>query len=583
MSKSKEDLYLRMRDAVDWSIRNMETIRKNRIAAIKEYVGYHYTDNGSNRRVPVNLIELAVTIYIRLLAARAPHCLVTTQLAMLRPFAANLELFINQVPAEIGLSSTMKRAVLDAIFGLGIVKVGVARNGREVEGVPYSEPFVDIVQLDDYFVDMSARSWDEIDFEGNSYWMSIDEAREVFNRQDLQADEDSGTSDSNAEAAHSVSIDETATVVYDRIRLRDVYMCKTGRIITYSVTSGEVLRDEPWDGPEGTPFVKLFFEEVPGNLMPLAPVAIWQDLHDLGNALFRKLGKQADAKKTVYAFRGGNDDDVDRFKRAKDGDGIRFDGAQPEAMTVGGVDQTSLAFFLQVRDTYNTMAGNLDSLGGLSPQAGTATQDKLLNEAASSRIRAMAEATTDFAKEIFKRLAWYLWTDPVRSSRAMKMADEAMGIGVPIEWTPETRDGDFIDYNFDIDVFSMQDDTPALRVERFGTLFERFIIPLSQQMQMQGAQLNIKEIIEFLAKNTNTPELLNFVTFPEPYVTQMRQPIGNPNPDYVSTKPAITKRTYERVNRPGASRSGKDYALSQLLLGGKPQQDEAATLGRGIQ
>lgn len=583
MSKSNEDLYLRMRDAVDWSIRNMETIRANRLKAIKEYVGYHYSDNGSSKRVPVNLIELAVTIYIRLLAARAPHCLVTTQLAMLRPFAANLELFINQIPDEIGLSTTMRRAVLDAIFGLGIVKVGVASEGKMAEGVPYSEPFVDIVQLDDYFVDMSARSWKEIDFEGNSYWMSINEAREVFNNPELQADEDSGSSDSNAEAAHTISVDETATVVYDRIRLRDVYMHKTGRIITYSVTSGQVLRDEPWDGPEGSPYVKLFFEEVPGNLMPLAPVTVWQDLHDLGNALFRKLGREADSKKTVYAFRGGNDDDVDRFKRAKDGEGIRFDGAQPEALTVGGVDQTTLAFFLQVRDTYNIMAGNLDSLGGLSPQAGTATQDKLLNEAASSRIRSMAEATTDFAKEIFKRLAWYLWTDPVRSSRALKMADEGLGLGVAVEWTPEARDGDFLDYNFDIDVFSMQDDTPNFRVERFATIFERFIMPLSQHMEMQGAQLNIKEIIEFLAKNTNTPELLNFVSFPEPYVTQMRQPIGNQSPDYVSSKPSYTKRVYERVNRPGASRAGKDYALSQLLMGGKPQQDEAATIGRSIQ
>ncbi len=568
--------------AVEWSVKKMETARANRKDAIKEYVGMHYSENGSDVRVPTNFIELAVTIYVRLLAARAPRCLVGAKLVNLRPFAADMELALNEIPDEIDLSDTIRRAVVEALFSMGVVKVGVAPNGREVDGVPYAEPFVDIVQLDDYFCDMSARSWKEIQFEGNSYWMDLEDARAMFHDPDLGPDEDDGGSDTGAESAHSISANETAVPIRERIRMRDVYLTRERRLVTYAVDLNRKLRDIPWDGPEGTPYIRLSFEDVPGNLLPLPPVALWRDLHELGNSLFRKLAREGDEKKSVHVFRGGNDDDVVRFQNARDGDGIRFNGASMETMTTPGPDQMTLAFFLQTRDIFNILAGNLDSLGGLSPQTDTATQDRLLNEAASSRVRAMAEATTDFARAIFRRLAWYLWTDPVRTSRMMKMADERRGIGVVVEWTPETRDGDFLDYNFDIDVFSMQDDTPQMKVEKFGLVFERFLLPMMQDIQAQGGYFDAKEIVEFLSKNGNLPELTGFVKFAEPYAGDQRMPAGNPQPDYVSVKPAVTRRVYERVNRPGATRAGKDYAMSQLLMGGRPQADEAAAMGRDV-
>ncbi len=43
--------------------------------------------------------------------------------------------------------------------------------------------------------------------------------------------------------------------------------------------------------------------------------------------------------------------------------------------------------------------------------------------------------------------------------------------------------------------------------------------------------------------------------------------------------PNNTTRTYERVNKPGATRSGKDDVMSRLLMGGNVQQAEGAALG----
>ncbi len=58
--------------AISHSRRRLQPFRQNRIRALSEYVGKNYSDSGSQNRVPVNLIELAVNTYTRQLASRRP-------------------------------------------------------------------------------------------------------------------------------------------------------------------------------------------------------------------------------------------------------------------------------------------------------------------------------------------------------------------------------------------------------------------------------------------------------------------------------------------------------------------------------
>ncbi|MBQ6327819.1 MAG: hypothetical protein IJI35_02280 [Kiritimatiellae bacterium] len=569
----------KLHECIEWSKLKLETPCENRVNAVKQFVGIHYSDNGSEKRVPVNFLELAIAIYVRLLATRAPRCQIKPKVLSMTPFAASLEEVVNQIPGEIGLDKTMRRAVLEAMFSIGIVKVGIgATNENAKIG---DEPFVTLVQLDDYFVDMSARSWEEVQYEGNEYWMDRRQIHDFYGV-DLDADEDAAVSTTGVSQAKSVSVDETPKTWSDRVQLRDVYLVREGRMVTYAVSSQRLLRDVPWDGPEGTPYIKLWFSEVPGNLMPLAPIAVWTALHELGNALFRKLAKQADAKKTVMAFQGGSDEQIQRLRDAVDGEGIRYDAGKPEEITVGGIDNATLAFVIQLKDLYSMFAGNLDALGGLSPQAETATQEKLISEASSSRVQEMIDRTVDFAKAIFRRLAWYAWTDPVRQRHISLTVDEKTRLTVEREWTPETRDGDFLDYNIDIDVFSMQDDTPQAKVQKLLTVLERVVFPMLQNLQEQGGYIDTKAVLEYVGKHTNMPELAAFVKFMDGAVNPgMPAAAGESTPEYVSTKSPFSRRVYERVNRPGATRQGRDAALMQTLLGGKPQQAEMAALSTG--
>ena len=569
----------RLDESIKWSSQEMEAARKERLESVRQFVGAHYARNGAKKKVPVNMLAMAINIYLRLLAARAPKCIVSTESRQLKPFAADMEIVLNQLPKEIGLRDTIRRAVVEAMFSIGIVKVGIGgtNDNRNIG----DEPFVSVVQLDDYFCDMTARSWSEVQYEGNDYWMSVDEVKALYGKE-LQPEDYNGTNAEGQEQAASISQSGVGAVFSPRVRLRDVYVYGQNRLVTYVPSTMETLRDIAWDGPEGSPYIKLRFTDVPGNLLPLPPVAEWQDLHNLANALFRKLSGQAMAHKRVAAFQGGSEDDILRLKRAGDGEGIRYTGGKPEEIELGGVNQPTLAFFLSAWDRYNMICGNLDSLGGLSPQSDTATQEKLVNEAASARLKDMGDSVVDFAKDIFRRLAWYVWTDPVRERKYVKVFDQKHGISLDKRWTPETRDGDFLDYNFDIDVFSMQDDGPATRIQKLMTFFERLVLPMGQMMAEQGATIDMKAVVDYVARNSNLPEMAEMIVFQDRPPAERAPAGGSPRPEYISTKSPVTHHTYERVNRPGATRHGRDMVLATLAMGGKAQPADTAALGAGV-
>ena len=101
-------------------------------------------------------------------------------------------------------------------------------------------------------------------------------------------------------------------------------------------------------------------------------------------------------------------------------------------------------------------------------------------------------------------------------------------------------------------------------------------MPFIEQIAAQGGQIDFKELLTLIAKLADVDELKDIVRFEEPY--ENADPAGNPNPTI--SKPAHTTRTYERVNRPGATRHGKDDTMSRILMGAGVQDSEAAALTR---
>jgi hypothetical protein len=586
----------KLRGAMDWSRRKLLPFRRNRLNAIREYVGAHYSDHGSKDKVPVNLLEMAVNIYTRQLAAHTPRVMCSTKVKKLRSECMTFELAINQLLDEIKFKKTISKAVLNAFFGMGIVKKGMTFGEQiEMNGFTHDigQPFADNVDLDDWVHDMTGKQWDQLSYMGNRYRLPYElvmDSNDFINKDHLKPTSKSGNASQNASGDDRA---QNITSEYDLgpeeymefVELWDIWLPYENRIITMPFEGGgqsdPAIRAVDYDGPENGPYSILAFTEVPSNLMPLSPVALLMDMHDLSNRIFRKLGRQAERQKTVLGVAGGAMDDGERIRDADDGQIIRMDHpGKSQEFNFGGVDQVNLAFFLQLRDLFSYFGGNLDSIGGLGAQSQTVGQDKMLSEAASQKVSDMQDKTYDFSKEIVRDLGWYLWHDPMIDMPLIKRVP-GISIDIPVRFSAEEREGDFYDHNIQIALHSMQDQTPSEKMRTITEIFNNFVAPYIEQLDSQGMGVDFEGLFKLFAKYTNTPELDDLFTF----VTDPERSINTPS-EAVGKKPQNTTRTNIRVNRPGTTRQGKDQAIMQSLLTGmgKGQQPgQGASMFRGTE
>jgi hypothetical protein len=559
----------RLQKAVEWSNRQLEFTRRKRLETIWLYVGSHYGEAARSKKIPVNHLKMAVDIYARALAPHAPRVLMRTYNESMLSIAADMELAVNQVPREIGLDATLKRWVIEALFSMGILKVGLQTVGN-VLGHDYGQPFVDNVTIDDYFCDMSAKRQDLIQYEGNSYWRDYDEVKDApwvdeSARKWVKPDKHTVHNDRGERQASDLMVQESADEYSPRIWLRDVWLPKEKKMVTYGVTSKKQFACKRIEGPE--PYVKLGFSEVPGNLLPLPPVQIWRDLHELANAVFRKLGNQADGEKSVLGFQGGNDEEIKSFQGAADGDGILYQGSKPEKLTAGGVNTNTLLFYERTKDLSSYFAGNLDSLGGLAQLTETVGQDKLLSEAASAQIRDMADGTIASTRKVYEALAHYEWTDPIRR-RVIEKAIPGTDVTIPVQLGPENKVGRFGDLEIDIDIYSYQETSPGARMQKLGLIMQQYILPLAPIIEGQGGTIDVRKLLEYVARYSDMHEIKEIVPFAQGYRTSP-QSIRNERGER-SISAAAPQQPREYVHRStGPSTQGTiNQSLQNAMLKG---------------
>ena len=392
VNTNKKSTWQRLVDAVEDSRQRLQTFREKRTSAIRSYVGAHYSEDGSKVKIPVNFLELALNIYRRQVAARNPQALITSRDRSLERIAQNFELAMGQLVVEIDFQGTMDAVVLDAMFGIGCVKCGVTQGVEDgMEGFLHDagQPFADAIDFDDLVFDMQAKKWEQVGYAGNRYTLPYEVVmdRRIFTNRDIVPSNELVVNDGGDSMTRALSRgeDSTGDRTYKRIlNLWDLWLPMDGIVATFlcgddGLPAGEKpLRTMEWEGPEFGPFHMLKYGDVPGQMLPMAPVQVLIDLHDAINVVFRKLTRQAERQKTVTFVQAGADEDGKRVVNASDGETIRVDNAQGvNQASFGGVDQMNLAFGLQLKDLLIYMGGNLDTLGGLSPAAGTLGQEEM--------------------------------------------------------------------------------------------------------------------------------------------------------------------------------------------------------------
>ena len=290
----------RLREAVKASRQKLEPFRVRHKQALEQYVGVYYSDDGATKPVHVILMELATNIYERQLVARPPQVLVFTKNEQFKPYSIEYESLLNQGLADGKIHKILQRAVKSALFSMGIIKVGIEDNGVvEQDGVEFSvtQPYISNILLDDWVHDMSARSVEEMSYCGHRYLMDLEEARKFPGfkqsvRKELVARTTTGYNESGDERVNTLASGKSgaATEIHDKVELWEIFLPKERLVVTFGPNEGaKPLRVMEWAGPDNYlgPYHLLWFSEVPGNSMPLAPAMLWQGLHNIVNGLYR--------------------------------------------------------------------------------------------------------------------------------------------------------------------------------------------------------------------------------------------------------------------------------------------------------
>jgi len=573
----------RLQRALEYSYDRLEPFRLRRRTAIEQYVGAHYGDHNVRARVPMNLISLAVTTWVRQLVARNPAVKVKTTLRAAKPIAYTLELVLRKSFARMGLSVSLRDWLRDAMLSpLGILKIGRCMSLRpNRQGHYYGEPYADPVDFDDWVQDMGAQSWEAQQFRGNIYRMTVEDVRShpLFSRarREAQADEDEARLPGGDDRIITLTSGALSGEdrLYDTCSLLDLYLPYEGKVVTLLGRIGDklqVLRVDDFPIPHG-PYHRIAFDSVPGNPIPRPPVSEIIDLHDLGNALFSKLEDQARRQKTILGVQAAAKDDAERIIEAVDGEVIKM--VNPQAVqqySFGGIDQPSLAFALLIKDLFSYFGGNLDLLAGLGNQSPTLGQDQLLSASASRRIMDMSDTVYSAVTLACKDIAYWLWTDRDRVDYVEKRVPGVADAYATVRLGPQEKAAfDYESFDFEVEPYSMQHQTPQTRIASVMQIMQ-FLAPYMPLLQQQGKSLNVDALIDQLARDTNIDELRDLFVEADPMMETADEPEALP-------KPPVSNRTYTRVNRSDRSQRGAQYAIAQSLLGARSQQSEAENAG----
>jgi len=575
----------RLYAAIDASRNARRPFNQNRIKMLREFVGSFYNSQGAPNEVLVNLLNMTADAYTIGLAARNPRVRVVTDYRDLWPFAYRYQKNLNDYIEEIHFSQTLQQIVLDAFFTQGIAKVFQAEwQSIQLEDDVWADPgrpYVGRISPDYFGMDMSVNDvrrckfmWDEYRVSWDSVKNDPDFDKSVVARMSPNSKWERTDDQANQISAGSLVDDDELEPMVD---LMDVWLPDLRAVGVFSrhVEAGPLkLVDE---GPEGGPFQLLSFADVPDNLIPTSPAHNLMGLHLLYNGLLRKQARQAKRQKVNPTYRPSAADDADRMRKVSDGDWVKVsDPAGISVVSQGGVDQTNVAFSIAVLDLFDRQAGNLKAMAGLGQQAATLGQEELIYSAASRKEAKMQYRVHDFTSRVMQAIGNLMWNDSTMERQKQVELGSSSGIFTDISWTPDKREGDFWQYNFEIEPYSMNYEPPEAKAQKMQQIMQQ-IQNLYPILQASGGNVDVQELIRHYADTMQMPELANVITFSNPPTVERSEPTGSR-----ARMPQQTSRTYVRKNiATGGTAEARSSTLQQALLqGGQANQQQMATLTR---
>lgn len=512
---------------------------------------------GETRR-PIRPLLSFQRTYMRILAPGAPHVFIETDDEDTFD-AMSFERALNDEIARTELGSKIYSPILNALMGVGALRIGRIMRGYDSEGLPITETFLENIAVEDWLHDTSATSMDESAYYGCKYrvtksvMMSMipDDQKEVWIEYNNLSP---NSGDTNSRRGYT-----------DQYELIDVYFRKERLLVTYAQNATHPIRVINYDGPEKGPFYPIWFMVCPGSASTASPMGQVRELADTIDNTADKLTQSARRQKHVIVMNEGG---ISTSAGDPKGPTLTKRGAaainaashcsvigmtfQPgtslgdaiQDVKVGGIDQQLFSFLLQMMQLFSQQSGNLYLLDGQDTSAPTATQEQFLAANSSAAAASMRDRVLFWLGDVCRALGWHLWFS---EDDVIVSVDVGDAKGIKRRITPEQRDEQkFYQYRVKIDTNFMPPKSPAEISAVIDKVLANYIIPLAPLMQQEGVSVDGQKLVQTMSRIHDVPQLNSLLKVASEIPTT-RAGIRNDSP--VRTLKPNTERTYNHVSR----------------------------------
>lgn len=566
----------RLIKAIKSSNEAIEKHRRVRNLMVRHYAGswYDTTTPQGAEKILVNLLNQTARIYTVALAANNPQVLVSTSTVEMLPFARRFEVNLNKLISDMALDGTFRAIVLDAFFCIGVGVVMMRDTDTRFHGLLESEedvwldpgePWLNRVSLDDLILDMPSRERNKMRYCGHKYRADYEKVMDEPGYDKAVKDKLKPTKRDSLDgsgSARDIGVgDAEDDDLKDMIWLQDVWIAENKSIITMPCDQDlPPLIEREWIGSQAGPYKFLSLGDVPDRIIPASPSVNLFGMHLQQNRLHVRMEADSEAHRVVNVYSPAGADDAEKIRNGKRNSWVRSnDPKSVSQIEVGGIDQRDMAMATFLQEEYDRLAGNLQAMGGLGPQAATLGQEELIHGQLSRNVADMRMSVVQFASDTILDLGRLMWEDQTLEIQSSIPVGNS-GIQVDSTWSPESRMGKFEDYDFRVEPYSMVFKTPEQKLQELFQVLQQ-LAPLWPMFQMSGASMDAEAIVDEIARLKNRPEFKRFITFAAPAMM-----LGGDENTVGS--PAVTSRESIRKNvSTGGTAKNSSQELVKTLMG----------------
>lgn len=592
--------------------------REEVVGMVREYLGSHALEDGSAKRVPINIMSMYVNTVGRKLIPKNPRAMFSTFQKPYKAAVSILQESVNQQIIEMNLARTARRTVTNALFACGVTKVGLSTpTDCSMADYRLKPGHVSVwdISLDDFVWDVHARDFSQATYMGHRFRVPLYSVvdNKLFSRQrkELSGQTDRMFNLEGDERLHMIGTGYYSDSEWiEMIDLWEIYLPQFKKVIIiadddltgqafstgglskmtkddyYGKGRRKALSEQRWIGPDCGPYHVLGYMGIPGTAMYKGPIQDVFDLHLSVNEMARKLIDQAKRMKSVMPVT--NAEEYERLGKTSDGEGFRRDPSNEPMKEVrfGGPDQGIGLLMNEFFNMASKLGGNLELIGGQGPQARTATQDKMANANAGAGIQAMQDDTNDYLSSVIGAIGWFEHYHPTKIHRTEFAAPGVPDASITRESYPNNpavhqnvpgrvvRAHRYEDMQITVDPYSLQHHTPQERAAMLMQAIQQVYMPMAQQCQQAGIAISMPVLFKKLGEYWDMPDLDELFTISTPNI-----PDEQPSADQPQI-PGQSETIHTRRSVGDQSQQAKEALISNAMSKGSGQP---GPMGGGVQ